>query len=98
MCSQYPRVMNVVVDVRRRSLDLSCPEAVRVILLDPNPMEFDEEDHPRAYSRLVNLSVLSTADVSSDKPYSHFREIRAFVIWLLQYRSYTLGKRLVILG
>jgi lysine-N-methylase len=98
MCSQYPRVMNVVDDVLQRSLDLSCPEAARVILLDPNPMEFDEEDHARADPRLANLSVLRTDDVSSDKPYSHFREIRAFVIWLLQYRSYTLSKRLVILG
>ena len=98
MCSQYPRVMNVVDDVLQRSLDLSCPEAARVILLDPNPMEFDEEDHARADPRHANLSVLSTADVSSDKPYGHFREIRAFVIWLLQYRSYTLSKRLVILG
>ena len=48
MCSQYPRVMNMVDDVLQRSLDLSCPEAARVMLLDPNPMEFDEEEARRA--------------------------------------------------
>jgi lysine-N-methylase len=98
MCSQYPRVMNMVNDVLQRSLDLSCPEAARVMLLDPNPMEFDEEDHPRSDPRLANLSVLSTTDESSEKPYPHFREIRGFVIWLLQYRAFPLWKRLVILG
>ncbi len=35
MCAAYPRVMNVVDDVLQRSLDLSCPEAARLVLLDP---------------------------------------------------------------
>ena len=48
MCSAYPRVMNVVDDVLQRSLDLSCPEAARLVLLDPNPMQFDEEEGPPA--------------------------------------------------
>jgi lysine-N-methylase len=102
MCSAYPRVMNVVDDVLQRSLDLSCPEAARLVLLDPNPIEFDEEEGPARDPRLGHLSILSTAlDASngkSDKPYRHFREIRGFVIWLLQYRNYPLWKRLAILG
>ncbi|HTW66401.1 MAG TPA: flagellin lysine-N-methylase [Bryobacteraceae bacterium] len=98
MCSQYPRVMNVVDDVLQRSLDLSCPEAARVMLLDPNPMQFDEEEGPSRDSRRGHLSILRTADVKSAKPYRHFREIRTFVIWLLQYRAYPLWNRLVILG
>jgi lysine-N-methylase len=98
MCSAYPRVMNIVDDVLQRSLDLSCPEAARLVLLDPNPMEFDEEDGPARDPRLANLSVLRTANGKPDKPYQHFREIRSFVIWLLQYRAYPLWKRLVILG
>jgi lysine-N-methylase len=42
--------------------------------------------------------VLRTANGKSDKPYRYFREIRGFVIWLLQYRAYPLWKRLVILA
>lgn len=34
MCAQYPRILN-------RSLDLSCPEAARLTLLDPDGMRFD---------------------------------------------------------
>jgi lysine-N-methylase len=98
MCSAYPRVMNVVDDVLQRSLDLSCPEAARIVLLDPNPMQFDEEEGPVHDTRLAHLSILRTSDETSDKPYQHFRAIRGFVIWLLQYRAYPLWKRLVILG
>jgi lysine-N-methylase len=101
MCSAYPRVTNVVDDVLQRSLDLSCPEAARIVLLDPNPMQFDEEEGPPRDPRLGPMSRLSTTPTSngeSDKPYQHFREIRSFFIWLLQYRAYPLWKRLAILG
>jgi lysine-N-methylase len=98
MCAAYPRVMNVVDDVLQRSLDLSCPEAARIVLLDPNPIEFDQDEGPPHDPRLANLSVLRTSNGKSDKPYQHFREIRGFVIWLLQHRAYPLWKRLVILG
>ena len=98
MCARYPRVLNIVDDVLQRSLDLSCPEAARIVLLDPHPMEFDDEEGPPHDSRLGHLSVLNTLDGNSGKPYRYFREIRGFVIWLLQYRAYPLWKRLVILG
>jgi lysine-N-methylase len=98
MCATYPRVMNVVDDVLQRSLDLSCPEAARVVLLNPNRMQFDEDEGSPHDPRLGHLSVLRTSNGKSDKPYRHFREIRGFVIWLLQYRAYSLWKRLVILG
>lgn len=102
MCSAYPRVTNVVDDVLQRSLDLSCPEAARIVLLDPNPMQFDEEEGPPRDPRLGPMSDLSTAppasNVPPDKPYQYFREIRGFAIWLMQYRAYPLWKRLAILG
>jgi lysine-N-methylase len=72
MCSAYPRVMNVVDDVLQRSLDLSCPEAARIVLLDPDPMQFDEEEGPPRDSRLAQLSVLRTSNGKSDNPMSIF--------------------------
>jgi lysine-N-methylase len=98
ICTRYPRVINVVDGVLERSLDLSCPEAARLVLLNPNPMEFDEDEDPPHEPRLGRLSVLRTWNENSGKPYRYFREIRGFVIWLLQYRVYPLWKRLVILG
>jgi lysine-N-methylase len=76
MCAKYPRVMNLVDDVLERSLDLSCPEAARLVLLDPNPLEFDEEEGPRHDQRLGHPPVLRTQTEDSGKPYQYFREIR----------------------
>jgi len=98
MCSQFPRVMSMVDDICERSLDMSCPEAARVMLLDPKPMEFDDIEGPVHDPRIGHLSTLRTTDGDARKPYRYFHEIRAFVIWLLQYRADPLWKRLVILG
>ena len=43
MCATYPRILNVVDDVLERSLDLACPEAARIVLTNPSPMEFDRK-------------------------------------------------------
>lgn len=98
MCSTYPRVMNIVDDVLERSLDLSCPEAARLTLLNPAPIEFDTEEGALHDPRLGSLAVLHTWQQTSDKPYLYFREIREFVIWLLQFRAYPLWKRMAILA
>ena len=98
MCANYPRVMNIVGDVLERSLHLSCPEAARLVLLNPNPMEFDENEGVAHDPRLGHLSKLSLSNENSGKPYRYFRELRSLVIWLLQNRTYPLWKRLVIIG
>jgi lysine-N-methylase len=100
MCAAYPRVMSLVDDVLYRSLHLSCPEAARIVLLDPNPMQFPAEAHQQDGShRLGNLAVLDTASTKyTDKPYQYFVEVRDLVIWILQNRAYALWQRLVILG
>ncbi len=98
MCATYPRVMNVVGGVIERSLDLSCPEAARLILLDANPMTFDDAEDLSHDPRLGQPPVLSISGENSTKPYQYFIEIRGLVIWLLQNRTYPLWKRLIILA
>jgi len=98
MCSTYPRLMNVVDDTLQRSLDLSCPEAARLVLLDPEPMQFDTDEGAPHDPRLRNLSLLRTENAAGDKPYGYFREIRELVIWMLQYRKYGLWQRVTILA
>jgi lysine-N-methylase len=99
LCATYPRVMNLVDGVLERSLEESCPEAARLALLDPSPMEFNESHGDQGSGRLGSLSVLATSgSQSSDKPYRHFHEIRRLVLALLQNRSYPLSSRLIILG
>ena len=98
VCAVYPRVTTAVDDMLFRSLDLSCPEAARIVLLDPNPIEFVHEERELPGRLPSKLTRLSTSDEGSSKPYRHFDEIHDFVVWLLQYRAYPLWKRLAILG
>ena len=100
MCATYPRVMNRVGDVLQRSLDLSCPEAARVTLLNPQPMEFDEPEYTDDASiRLGGIPSLDTSSLKdSSEPYRVFRDVRRRVISVLQNRSYPVWKRLLMLG
>jgi lysine-N-methylase len=41
-CATFPRIVNTFGHQRERSLDLSCPEAARLALLDASPMEFPD--------------------------------------------------------
>lgn len=99
LCATYPRVMNIVDGVLEKSLEVSCPEAARLALLDPNPMEFDESQEEAGSARLGSVSTLVTSSSQySAKPYGHFHEVRRLVLSLLQNRSYPLSSRLVILA
>jgi lysine-N-methylase len=99
MCATYPRVINRAGDVMLRSLDLSCPEAARLALLNPLPMEFDEQEpavesiRPGKYPSLDISSLMG-----SPEPYAFFGDLRRLVISLLQNRAYPLWKRLFLVG
>jgi len=99
MCATYPRVMSMVDNVLHRSLHLSCPEAARVVLLNADPMQFDEAPYqPNGY-RIGNLGLLNTTSSKhTDKPYQYYREVRSLAIWILQNRNYLLCQRMVILA
>lgn len=97
MCATYPRVLNMVDDVLELSLDLSCPEAARLVLLDPRRIEFEEDHEERQPSRMANISALDSV-AGAEKPFEHFHRIRSWIVELLSDRRYTLWKRLTILG
>jgi lysine-N-methylase len=99
MCATYPRVMNYAGDVLRRSLDLSCPEAARIVLLDPRPMEFHQEEYQDASVRLGNFPSLDTSGSwGSIDPLRFFGSVQRLVFSILQDRSYPIWKRLLMVG
>lgn len=97
-CASFPRVTNLVNRVLERSLDLSCPEAARLALTNPEPLQFsvletDPTEHRAAiaepsHGRLYN-SAFSAEQVI---------EVRKFVQSVLKNRKYPVAKRLILLG
>lgn len=99
MCATYPRVMTKVGDVLQRSLDLSCPEAARVVLLNPKPIEFEDGLYEEGSFRPGNIPSLDTSSLKgSPDPVSFFRNVQRLVTSLLQDRSYPVWKRLLMVG
>ena len=92
-----------------RSLDLSCPEAARLALLDPAPLRFDVEYQP-ADEATGNVAHPSHGLIWNraflDAPYPDtapsgdqlVAAVRNYVRTLLQDRRYSIPNRLLLLG
>ena len=99
MCATYPRVVNRAGEVRQRSLDLSCPEAARMALLDSMPMQFHEVEFRDDATRPGAVPTLDISGLSGARePYGVFREVRGRVIAHLQDRSQSIAQRLFRVG
>ncbi|MGB9793201.1 MAG: flagellin lysine-N-methylase [Thermacetogeniaceae bacterium] len=97
ICYSYPRIYNEVDGRVEKSATMSCPEAARLAILNPNIMEFDmvEERLPR--EGLIKTRINSKAK-SKDPSLSYFWDLREFSIDVIQNRNYCLEDRLLLLG
>ena len=98
-CRVYPRYLNQFGSQRENSLGISCPEAARLILLNPLPMQF---------------GTLAPEHAIDDKPFTSYRfplqnegnpqqiavlnDFRAVIIAILQFRKISLEARMMLLG
>ena len=102
VCSIYPRALNKIYGELECSLDLSCPEAARLVLLDPHLMGSGRAEAPScrpALFRTVGTENSDTENLAKDYgAFRYFAEIRATVLALLQDRSYPVWQRLFLLG
>lgn len=100
VCTTYPRVSNIVNGVLEKSATMSCPEIVRLALLNPNGIEFNEtiesSDVRNAVKKRINTIDEQQIGVAKLKKY--FWELRIFTIQMLQLRQYKLSERLILLG
>ena len=58
ICATYPRILNKLGSHTERSLDLSCPEAARLTLLDEKPMQFGEGIPPQTAEGNVRTLII----------------------------------------
>jgi lysine-N-methylase len=88
MCSTFPRVVTVVDGVAEKSLHLSCPEAARLVLCDPDSMKMELADAPSLDFRPAAVS--RVAGLPAD-----FRETMTAIV---RDRSRPLAERIVAVG
>lgn len=89
-CATYPRIVSSIDNLEEKALSLSCPEAARLVLLDPELMtpkagheyQITWDDSPHGERTLLPF----------------FWPIREFVFTLIRDRAYPLWQRLFLLG
>lgn len=98
VCTVYPRIINSIDGTLEKSLTMSCPQAVRIALLNPQPMEFDQCDESVDATNII-LHKFNVNDIEMlPKGSKYFWDLRIFTISILQNRDYEIWERLIILG
>ncbi len=95
VCANYPRNPHRVDGLLERPLSLSCIEAARLVLFNPNLLPQNETGRS-PYGRLLRLP--DQAVPQNGNKFRYFWEVREFCLTLIQDRTYPLWQRLFLLG
>jgi lysine-N-methylase len=95
-CATYPRVPRKIESLCEHALSLSCIEAARLVLLDPQLTPANENAEEARYTRFIALK--EKGRCANDSPMRYFWDTREFCLLLVQDRSYLLRQRLFFLG
>ena len=98
-CRIYPRYLNQLGAQRENSLGVSCPEAARLILLNPQPMQFGLiAPEPVIDDSAFTSYRFPSQNDGDPEQMAILHDFRAVIVTLLQYRALSLGARLMVLG
>ena len=89
-CATYPRIVSSIDGIEEKALSLSCPEAARLVLLDPDLMT------PRSDGGYQMTWDETKLQVRALLPF--FWPIREIVFALVRNRVYPLWQRLFLIG
>lgn len=89
ICREYPRVHNIVGDLVERCLTITCPVAANLILLQREPMAFEEIPMPE-----MEFIRLKLVDELGNRRF----DLQYGGISILQNRSLRIDQRLIVLG
>lgn len=90
VCANYPRRIHSIDGLEEKPPALSCPEAARLVLLNPYLLASFEE-HPR-------LATWDDSPKTSHRLGYYFWPLREFSLGLLRNRDYPLWQRMFLLG
>ena len=95
ICANYPRSTQRIDGLKETALLVACPEAARIVLLNPDLVQPEEPNLPR-YHRFLHWADHPVR--ANGSPHQFLWDIRAFSLLLLRDREYPLWQRLFLLG
>lgn len=93
-CKNYPRFYSKVDSIFEASLDMSCPEVVKLVLFNKELMEFEEVEMDKDLNNSIGIVI----DTKSIPIYNYFWNIRVGTITILQNRKLSIEQRLILVG
>lgn len=97
VCAVFPRVINKINDFYEMSLDVSCIEAAKVLLLKEEGITFEEEEISIG-KHFFTFNIDTNSEEVKDTNYKYIKEIREKSIKIIKNRNYGLSERLYMLG
>ena len=90
ICSTFPRIQHNIDKLLNTSLSLACPEAARLVLLNPDLLA----------ESITNARQVTWDDAATDArgPRAWFWPLREFALGLIRNRAYPLWQRMFLLG
>lgn len=98
-CKNYPRLLSRFGAQKEIALGISCPEAARLVLLNPDPMQFVMIPHESDSKEIEQFSFKWPLTNKGDpSQIAVLNDFRALIVAILQFREINLGARLMLLG
>lgn len=97
VCTSFPRILNKIDGYYEMSLDVSCPEAARILLSKEEGIEFEESEETLG-KHIISSEIDTKSKEFKDSPMKYLKEIRDLSIKIIKNRKFDLNKRLYILG
>lgn len=97
VCAVFPRIINKIDDYYEMSLDVSCIEAARLVLLKEEGISFNEEENSIG-KHFFTFHIDTNSEEFKDTNYRYIKEIREKSITIIKNRNYCLSERLYWLG
>lgn len=97
VCTSFPRILNKIDGYYEMSLDVSCPEAARILLLKEEGIEFEESEETLG-KHIISSEIDTKSKEFKDSHMKYLKEIRDLSIKIIKNRKFDLNKRLYILG
>lgn len=97
VCTSFPRILNKIDGYYEMSLDVSCPEAARILLLKEEGIEFEENEETLG-KHIISSEIDTKSKEFKNLPIKYFKEIRDLSIKIIKNRNFDLNRRLYILG
>ncbi|MFK7694750.1 flagellin lysine-N-methylase [Paenibacillus sp. HJGM_3] len=98
VCATYPRVSNSINGIIEKSGTISCPEMAKLVLLNPEGIEFIETQEPEITRNIISTKMKTDHPAIVSIIEHYFWELRIFTIQVLQNRNYSVQDRFIIIG